>query len=135
MSFKFDDTMKIEIPEAVAAFIPGAAFIDPDGLTEDLKRLTENEWQIGVVQAGSVGASKDSVTIVATQAKNKFRLSWALSIHSKDNVKLGYAEAELRPGDLEDETVYRLVTAALEAGEEEVKKWSDALALARAAVA
>ena len=135
MSFKFEDTMQIEIKDAIDAFVIGAQFVDPVGLAEDLKVLTDTGWRIGVVASGSIGLGKDSLTIVVTPAANKFRVVWALSIHAEGGVKIGYSEVVKRPGDFDGTVLTHVVSDALKAGEAEVKQWSNALALARAAIA
>lgn len=135
MSFKYEDAMEIDPKEAVTSFIGGAPYIDPDGLFADIKVLTDTGWKLGVVAPGSIGLSKDSLTIVATPSTNKFRVTWALSIHAKGGVKIGYSEVVQRPGDLDGTVIEHVVKDALKAGEEEVKQWSDALSQARAAIA
>lgn len=136
MSFKYDDTMIPNPEEAVSMFTATAQYVDPEALSQDLQKLLADDWVMDVSTPQSIGLSQNkSLILTITPASKKFRVLYAVSVMAEGGTKIGYAEEEKRPGDLNQQAIHALVTKAVEEGQAEVNKWSDALAQARAAIA
>jgi hypothetical protein len=108
--------------------------LDGQGILDDNTFLTGAGWEIVEDEEDHVLYQKKDSTLKLRASQdddNQHRLKWELTIHAGET-QVGYATITLRPGDMNGSTTKRLVEEALEAGDEEFKKWSDALNAARA---
>jgi hypothetical protein len=108
--------------------------LDGQGILDDNTFLSGAAWAILEDEEDHVLYEKCNGTLKLRASQdddNQHRLKWELTIHTKE-AQVGYAAITLRPGDMNGSTTGRLVKEALEAGDEEFKKWSDALSTARA---
>lgn len=108
--------------------------LDGQGIHEDNTFLTGAKWEVTEdTEENAVWSKSDSaLRLRASQDEdNEHRIKWELSIHA-NGTQVAYASIVLRPGDMNGSTTKRLIEEALEAGDEEFKKWSDALSAARA---
>jgi hypothetical protein len=122
-------------PEPVSALLMSEAIptLDGQGLLDDAKFLLTAKWLCPEDEEDHVLFTKASGTLMLRASQdddNVHRLKWELTIHA-NNAQVGYAAIVLRPGDMNGSTTGRLIKEALDAAEEEFKKWSDALAEAR----
>jgi hypothetical protein len=110
--------------------------LDAEGLHDDDIFLSDAGWEVREDVEDHVTYEKASgvLKLVGGQAdENEHRVKWELSIHS-NNTQVGYATITLRPGDMNGSTTQRLIKEAVESGQAEVNKWTDALAEARRAL-
>lgn len=107
--------------------------LDAQGIHEDHTFLSGAKWAVQEDEEDHVLYTKAAGTLMLRGTQdddNEHRLKWELTLHANE-AQVGYAAIVLRPGDMNGSTTGRLIKEALEAAEEEFKKWSDALAEAR----
>ncbi len=108
--------------------------LDGQGILEDHSMLCAAHWECQEDTEDHTLYIKSGGTLQLRASQdddNEHRLKWELTIHA-NNAQVGYASIVLRPGDMNGSSTSRLVKEALEAADEEFKKWSDALSTARA---
>jgi len=108
--------------------------LDGQGILEDHSMLCGANWECHEDHEDHTLYRKSGGTLqlrCTQDDDNEHRVKWELTIHAND-AQVGYAAIVLRPGDMNGSNTQRLVKEALEAADEEFKKWSDALSTARA---
>jgi hypothetical protein len=121
-------------PRSTLVMATAIPVLDAQGLHDDDVFLSDAVWEVIEDDEDHVFYQKADGTLklrASQDEDNQHRLKWELTIHAAD-AQVGYAAITLRPGDMNGSTTARLVKEALEAADEEFKKWSDALSTARA---
>jgi len=114
-----------------ALLMSASPTLDPEGLENDYNFLIEAGWKESVNTNEGAEFTKAVVQLAVRQSQdNAHRVLWELSVMA-EATKVGYAAEVKRPGDLDEETLKALIKKAVKGGEEELKKWTDALAEAR----
>jgi hypothetical protein len=107
--------------------------LDPVGLHDDDVFLADSGWEVNEDVEDHVTYLKAGGVLKLTGGQSEeieHRLKWELSIHA-NNTQVGYSMIVLRPGDMNGSTITRLIKEAVDGGQAELNKWSDALAEAR----
>jgi hypothetical protein len=120
-------------PISALVFATALPVLDGQGILDDNTFLLGAAWEINEDVEDHVLYQKKGGSLrlrLNQDDDNQHRLKWELTIHAGET-QVGYATIILRPGDMNGSTTKRLVEEALEAGDAEFKKWSDALSEAR----